>query len=225
MCALRFPLVSDAELGECLRLALAASPLAPPPEPHPSSAGRRNRSIAAHWRCRPPGAGARVTLDPADGHTPVASAAPSGGATSATPGTHSVGVSVRDSSGATASDAGNVTFSLLDPTAQLLPRDGRPLAAAVAAPGSTIASCVIGVRSGAELAYTALPTTYDSGRCAAELDAADSAPGDDDVRVVATGADGATGTDTAHITIPGPVVELPQPAGSIVNPATRSTRP
>lgn len=38
MSALRWPAYSDTEISECLRLALASSPLAPSPE--------------ANWRCR-----------------------------------------------------------------------------------------------------------------------------------------------------------------------------
>ncbi len=202
------------------------------------------RVAAADAPCAAAAAGgARVILDPADGHTLVASATPSDGATiasctftldgaalagtydpatrecradatGAAAGAHPVTVSVTDSAGQTAGDAGNVTFSVLDPTAQLLDRDGRTLPALATAPGSSIASCVIGVRAGSELAYTALATAYAAPRCSADLAAADYPPGEYDVRVVATNAEGATATDTRRISIAGPAVDVTQPGAT-----------
>jgi hypothetical protein len=188
-------------------------------------------------------AGARAILQPADGRTLVASAVPSAGAavdtcsftldgaalagtydastrecradaSAASTGAHAVTVTVADSAGQTASDSGSVTFSTLSPTADLLDADTRDQSALATAPGSTVASCTIGVRTPDQLAYTDLPSDATATGCTASLADTDYPPGEYETRAVVKNAEGATATDTGRIEIPGPAVNVTQPGPS-----------
>jgi hypothetical protein len=190
--------------------------------------------------------GARAILQPADGRDLVASAVPSAGAavdscsftldgaplagtydagtrecradaTAASTGPHAVTVTVGDSAGHTASDSGSVTFSTIAPTADLLDSDTRAQTALATAPGSTVASCTIGVRAPSELAYTDLPSEPTATGCTAALAAADYPPGEYETRAVVKNAQGATATYTGRIEIPGPAIEITAP-GSTAHP-------